>query len=683
MSQRKKRTARGPSDGVAESRMFKFGTKIGLSLVIMILALTLMQCTVKKPESPTWNTRLVVPLVNRTYDMSEIIEKIDQEGVTLDDNGGVIFSVSEEIDTVTLDSDELATGDLAYQAVQQLGVIDIPAPSVPPVQLSIDMIGGLATYLPGTVPATSFSIVNSLGTIDSYTAAGIISGEAYVVVANNLGFAITADSVELWDIVNNRSVGRHSFPSPISNGGIDSVLYDLSGQTLSNQLEARIISSTLGGTVLSTADKYLMTVIRFENDLTVGSATAQIPALSHSFSQPVALGEADVIYGATLTSGTLQLDIANQTNLSPDIDITFPDLVLSGTPLTVQRSLSPISSSSVTVDLTGYELRPTDSTLPQEIVIQALAAVAGTAPSHVAVDRSDQFIIDAGLSNLTFGSVTGVFGAVNTTLTPTQHDIDVPNGFDSLQLVSAALTLSIENGVELPGNLLITLLGNNGKTLDISGLIAPGTFAAPVVTRIIDTTVADFLSPMPSQITVSGNAGFGDGVSEGSIRAGDYIRADIDILAPVEIIIPRTEVEPDIEAEEIDQEDIDAVTGHIIEAKLIYNVVNHMPIGATVNLFLGPDSATLLSDPEVSFIDDIFVLAAPTLASIASDTISTGFQEVTIDSADVHVLEHDTLYIATQIILEDSNGLPVKLTANDYLTVTGRVEVEYRFDGDF
>jgi hypothetical protein len=434
--------------------------------------------------------------------------------------------------------------------------------------------------------------------------------------------------------------------------------------------------------VLSTSDKYISTAIRFEDDLTVGSATAQIPALDHDFSQPVSMGEADLEYSATLTAGTLQLDIANQTNLSPDIDITFPDLVLGGVPLTIQRSLTAISSRSVTIDLTGYELRPTDSTLPQEIMIEASAAVAGTAPSHLTVDQDDQFIVDASLSGLTFGSVSGVFDAVTTTLEPTEHEIDVPQGFDSLQLVSAVLTINIENGLELPGNLNITLLGNNGKTLPINGLIAPGAPGLPAVTQIIDTTVANFLSPMPSVVTISGDAGFGDGVAEGTIRTGDYIRADIDILAPVEVIIPHTVVEPDIESEEIDQDDIDKVVGHVIEAKLIYNVINHMPVGATVNLFLGSDSATLVSDPEVSFVDDIFVLAAPTTGSIASDTISTGYQEVIIDSADVHVLENSPLYIGTQLVLEDSNGQPVKLTANDYLTIIGRVEVEYRFDGD-
>jgi len=422
---------------------------------------------------------------------------------------------------------------------------------------------------------------------------------------------------------------------------------------------------------------------RFDGDLTVGSATAEIPALNRSFSDAVTLGEADAIYRATLTSGSLQLDIGNQTNLTADIDITFPDLVNGGTPLNIQRTVDPIASRSVTVDLTGYELTPIDSTLPQDIRVDVVAAIAGTAPQHVTISQSDQFMVDVSLSNLSFGTVVGVFSAVSTTLDPTQHEIDVPQGFDSVQLVSAVLTLDIENSIELPGNLNLTLLGNNGKSMVIAGAISPGTTDSAVTTRFIDSTVADFLSPVPSVITISGSAGFGDGVSEGSIKTGDYIRAGIDILAPFEIIIPETSVEPDIESTEIDQDDREAITNHVIEARLIYNVINRMPLGAKVNIYLSGDSATVISDPKVSFVDEIFVVAAPTIGSIASDTVSTGYQQVVIDSIDLRVLDNDTLYIGTQIVLEDTNGQPVKLTAGDYLTVLGRIEVDYRFDGDF
>jgi len=235
----------------------------------------------------------------------------------------------------------------------------------------------------------------------------------------------------------------------------------------------------------------------------------------------------------------------------------------------------------------------------------------------------------------------------------------------------------------MPGNLNLSLLGNNGKSMVIAGAISPGTTDSAVTTRLIDSTVADFLSPVPSVITISGSAGFGDGVSEGTIKTGDYIWASIDILAPFEIIIPETSVEPDIESTEIDQDDREAITNHVIEARLVYNVINRMPLGAKVNIYLSGDSATVISDPEVSFVDEIFIVAAPTIGSIASDTVSTGYQQIVIDTIDLRVMDNDTLYIGTQIVLEDTNGQPVKLTAGDYLTVLGRIEVDYRFDGDF
>jgi len=683
MSRRPRRKASTSTSGMLENWLFKVGTKLFLSLVVVLVALSLMQCTIKKPESPVWNTQLTIPLINRTYTMPEIIEKIDQEGLSIDPDSSVVFSMTREIDTVRLDDDEMTTADLSYMAFESIGQVALPAPVIQPVVLDIMLISGLATYLPGTVPATSFSITSNLPRVTTYTSIGLTSGQAWVIVANNLGFEITANSVELWDVTYNRSIGSQVFPTPIPDGGIDSVLYDLSGQTLSNLIQARISAVTPGGTVLSTSGKNIITTMRFDGDLTVAAATAEIPALNRSFSQNLALGESDVIYQATLLSGNLHVEIGNQTNLTAGLDITFPDLRYNGSPLTIQRTIGPIGSSIVNINLAGYELTPTDSTLPQEVRVEVEASVPASAPQHVTIDQSQQFIVEAGLSNLAFGSVTGIFSTVGTTVEPTEYELDVPAGLDSAQLVSAVVTLEIENGVELPGMLALTLLGNNGKTLVISGPVTPGTPTSPVVTQFIDSTVADFLSPMPSLITISGSASFGDGVNVGTIRTGDYVWASFDVFTPFEVILPRTLVEPDVESEELDQDDLDAITDHVVEARLLYNVINHLPIGATINVFLSGDSSTVLTDPEVSFIDEIFVVAAPTVGSIVSDTVSTGYQEVIIDSVDVQVLKNDRLYIGTQIVLDDTNGQPVKLMASDYLSLIARIEVDYRFDGEF
>jgi len=667
---------------MAESPWLKFGSKLALSLFVVIVFLTLVQCTVKKPEAPTWNTQFTVPLVNRTYDMAEIVERIDQEGIGLDGDSNVIYSLTRDIDTVTLNSDELTTSDLSYSVSEQLGEVSVDPPTLAPATVDLSAISGLAAFVPGTVPEMGFNVNSSLPTINSFTSLTITSGLAYAVVTNNLGFDLSTVDLELFDVTNNQVVGTQSIVGGLVDGATDSVMFALSGRTISNVLEARIGAYTLGAAVLSASGKNISTVLRFAGSLTVSSATAEIPELTRGFSENVTLGETDPIYRATLSQGTLSLTVDNGTNLAAVLDITFPDLYQGATPFTLQQNVAANSQQLVNVDLADYELAPSDSTAPQDIAIDVLATVPGTAPAQVAVNQTDAFSVTAGLSGLEFGSVTGRFSAVGSTIDPRDEAIDVPEGFDQITLASAVVTLEIENGVELPGSLDLTLQGDNGKTLNLSGAIASATAGGPVVSNIIDSTIADFLSPVPSLITISGSGTFGDGVTEGTISADDYIFARVHILAPLEVIIDSAVIESDVESEEISQDDIDAITDHVIEARFLYNIVNHLPIGTNVNIYLSGDSASVYDSPQL-LLDGIFVTAAPVVAGIASDTVSTGYQTIVLDSADIQILKNDPLYIGSEILLEDTGGLPVKLTNNDYIQIIGRIEVEYRFDGDF
>ncbi len=524
-------------------------------------------------------------------------------------------------------------------------------------------------------------------TITSFSQATISNGQVEVVVDNNLGVSLDTVIIEIFDISNGWTIVTDTFPAPVASGDTDSLSLSLDGKTISNDLRVISYCYTPGGLVDSVSSRYIGTELVFADSLEVTSAVAEVPALSREFSQQVALDESNRIDTASLSGGNLNLIIVNGTNLDANVTVTIPDLVSSGSQsLTIDQPVPARQNTVVTVDLGGYRLIPSDVTVPQDIDINVTASAPGTAPQQVEINESDSFFVEAALTSMTFSSVTGVFDMVTASFEGLEQDIDVPTGFESVHFdsASAILTLEIENGIDMPGYLDIQLDGDNGKSLNFSGNIAPGSSDSTSLTVISDSSVADFLSPIPSHIDLSGSVTFGDGIYQGTIEGDDFVLARVKIFAPLELIINESQIEMDIESEEIDQEDIDVITDHFIEGRFIYNIVNHLPLGAYFNVFFGGDSATLYSYPVKTF-DSLFVTAAPVSATgIVTDTASTGYQEIYLDSADVRrILENDTLYIGQELVLEGSNGQSVKLTQDDYITIIGRIEVEYRFDGEF
>ncbi len=681
MSRRNRRKGSDWSLQQVVPSLLGLGGKLFFAAVVVIVVLTFTQCTVKKPEAPEWNTQFTVPLVNRTYQMPELISKMDQDGVGFDADSNIVFSVSHELDTIGLDPDNLATADLEYSLSQTVGKLTIVKPVISPITTNIANIGGLPAVYPAVIPAGSFSVVADFPAIDNYTTAVIDTGLVYVVVTNNLGLDIDAATIQLFDQLHWVSLGSAMLSGVLPDGATDSLPFDLGGRTVSNSLSATISCHTPGGAVADASGKAISIAAHFVDDPVVSSATAQIPALQRSFTESVSLDESDVITDATLAAGSVVLTISNNTAVDADLEITIPDLQLDGVPLTVTRHVTGFGSVDVNLPLAGYAIQPSDLAAPQSLPVEVQADIAATAPNQVSISESQSFAASVSLSGLEFESVTGYFSNMEATIDPIVQDIDVPKGFDSIQFTSVVLTLEIDNAVALPGHLDISMVGNNGQTLPVAGDIEPRVLATAVTTALVQSDVATFFSPIPSQVTITGSAGFGDG-QLGTIRAGDYLTGRVRIESLLEMVIPETPIETDISNEDIDQKDIEKITDHVLAARFIYNVTSHLPIGATVNILISPDSATLFSAPQLRF-DDISIDAAPVTAGVVTDTLSTGFQTIAIDSADVRILENPTLYIAQELILHGTAGQVVRLTKDDYISVTGRIEVEYRFDGNF
>jgi len=661
--------------------LFSLGGKLLFAAVVVIVVLTFAQCTVKKPEAPEWNTQFTVPLVNRTYQMPELIRKMDQDGIGFDADSNIVFSVSHEFDTIGLDPDNLSTADIDYTLSEAVGKITIVKPVISPVTTNISNIDGLPAVYPADIPPTFFSLASSFPTIDGFTTAAIDTGLVYVVITNNLGIDIEDATVQLFDQVNWASLGSSPLPGVLPDGGIDSVPINLSGKTVSNSLSATVSTHTPGGPVNDPSGKAISIAVRFATDPVVSSATAQISAIQRSFSESVALQESDVIAEAALSAGSLAMTITNYTAIDADLQITMPDLHLDGVPLTVTRHVAGLGSAVVSLPLAGYVIQPSDLNAPQDLPVDIQVDIPASAPNQVSIYESQDFSISASLSGLDFGSVSGYFTNTVATLDTIVQDIEVPKGFDSVQFTSVVLTLEIDNAVALPGRLDLSMAGNNGQTLPVAGDIVARVLATAATTELVQPDVATFFTPIPTQVTITGSASFGDGQLR-TIRAGDYLTGRIRIESPLEMVIPETPIETDIADEQIDQKDIDKITDHVLAARFVYNVTSHLPIGATINILISPDSATLFTAPQLR-LDDISIDAAPVTAGIVTDTLSTGYQTISIDSADVQILKNRTLYIAQEMILHGTAGQAIRLTKNDYISINGRIEVEYHFDGSF
>ncbi len=637
----------------------------------IVLFLTLVQCTIKKPEAPSWKTNMVIPLANKTWDMEELIEKLNQENLTTDSSGNPLFFYENVLDTVTIDA-SFAVDNVAETFAESLGIIELDPIEETGFEINLgDEFPGLP---PGSFPDTSFDISQPLPPMGDFAAATVSSGNMVATIVNDFGIDLDTVIVTINDDSLGGQVTQYSIPGGIPDGETSVDTIDLAGKTISNKLSALIHCHTPGApTDFTTADKTLSAGVGMPTGLNVSSATAVIPRISKSFGDTVEIVSDHEVTRAELEDGQLMIDIRNNTALPDTLSITIPGLRNGPDSLVIDTTIDPNSSVRISRDLAGYYLEPNGN---QELVF-TVDAVVNSSGSFVTVNSTDDMSIDINVSNITLASVEGTIANTSADFDDIEEEIDIPTGFDAMQLPSAMLTLEITNSVNIPGSYSINIVHNNGRVKEVTGNVDPGTPENPVATTN-EIALGDFMDPIPESITVNGSATFG-GV--GSVTPNDYVIAKITISSPLEIIInPNDSIEGGWEDVKID---IDSSVVDGFETAHFYaTFTNRLPVGVTAEILLGGDSASLYGNPEVT-LGPISVAAGyvnPATGTVDSARASTN--EIIMDADMIKVLYNDTLWIGEWIKLDSTGGASVKMTHSDSFTITGYIEVEYNFSDD-
>ncbi len=633
--------------------------------IAVVIALSLMQCSLKKPEAPSWESTFRLPVAEDRLSAANLLLRFPDGDEWVSESGQIGLFWTDTLDTVTLAPDlELPTQSATVpQALNQV-IVGAPAQDSVRTPLS-DYYAGPA----GNVPPFNISDTDTLGPLAGYTWIAPGSGEAWLRVENQIG--LDFDSVTVWLTDPGAGLlGTYDFAGGLAAGSADSLPIGLVGRRLSNTLEYQLYAHTPGGTLLTLANRYLALSFRFSDSLSLDSGLLEVPQVVRSTSEPFGFaGSGDVVSmrEATLSGGQLTFTVTNQTRLAAAVTLQVPGFTQSGVALTRNLAVQPQSVLGVSVNLAGYEFRPDAPQAPQHFIVNAQATTVPTSPAHVRIDRHDSVIVSAQLSGVVAGVFTGVLAPQRVTLPTVQRNVNVPSEWSAFHPAEAALSVELENGSG--ADAAVSLLLDNGTDSQIvAGPVAAGSPGAPTLTTLSHGNVAFLLDPFPSWLRAGGSATFGDSVSEVTISGQDFALARVSVAAPLAVRIDTVTLEGDAERLDIEGSDVPGFVDRMLSGLLHVDLGNHLPVACEVTFFAALDSANVYSAPDL-LLGPVAVAAGRTQVSGAVIDTSRTVAALPLDPADLDLFTHGTLYLGYQLFLPGSSGQVVRFLPADYFAL--------------
>jgi hypothetical protein len=259
---------------------------------------TLAGCEINKPEMPTFDTTLSLPLGVERLDVIDAVDSEDFLAVGLD--GSLLFQVDGDPDTLNFDFD--LNAEVAAQSISEgLGTFELDAVGPLIYGFLLQEIWAPAAGADGLttlVPAFPIVATSPDQDVPDITAATLSAGTASVTVNNGLAVAISAASGPDQLLLVLESPAGDIFASfafdLIPAGTSQTRVFDLAGAVMPDRLRVRLAggSAGSGAQAVTVNGGDAVNVSASFTNLNVSSATAVVGAqtLASAFSSPLPSG---------------------------------------------------------------------------------------------------------------------------------------------------------------------------------------------------------------------------------------------------------------------------------------------------------------------------------------------------------------------------------------------------------
>ncbi len=658
-----------------ENRMKLLSNSI-IAIIAICAVFIFLDCSVDKPEMPTWETTWDLPLLSSTKTMDDLISKLDEEDITFDSLGNPIFIITESIDTTFIGDNLNYNIQTAESFDTTLGTVHIEG--IDPVMLNLDLNSlGIPVVVDSIPVDTSLYSYHDLPGFDEFTWVYIDSGILELQVTNDMGINFDSLAITVYNAADTTMPLKMAEFGGLNQGETKTDSLVLNADSLTSFLALKIFSRILRQPI-SGGNNNFNVVCSFPGGIMVTKAQTEVPHIERSFGGEIALEDTTFeelfIEEAVIDSGSLIFDIINKTNLSCSLHISLPQFTLGNNILTMDYTIDSLGTLNEQIDLAGFLIQP-EGTDTQYVNFNAVAVMDSTAPRQIIISNTDSLIVTATLSQISLLSVTGIFKPDDVTLEPTVQEIEVPQLLENAQLTHATIDLRVFNNSNAKAYIDLLITADTDSQIVVQDTIygKPSIGSPPEITVIhIDSMATrSFLNPPPTAVTITGSIVFNPDIQSISVASTDFVFGEMEIYSPLAFALSDTvNVEMEINAPDISSGDFENFEETFEHAIIDLELTNHLPIGAIISIYI---SATI-SDTTI-FDDDSDAIIIGPLALDSGQIDSLGYvteaiisvSSDSLGSNEIAVFNNDTIFIAPKVELLPTSGSILR--SSDYINI--------------
>lgn len=653
-----------------------------------LLLVLFCYCSFKKPQAPSWDVELPIPLIDETFTVAELLE--DQDFLTADSTGLVTFSLEEKIKRFNV-GDSLKIQSLSKGFEAELGEFTIREAKPQGVSIQLKEIWPEASTRDGhqiAVPPFSFpSLSKDIPEFPEFFSITFASGRIEITLFNNLAIPIGPIEIVLKRSDTGSIIDELAFPEEIAPGDSSTQSMDLSGKTIPNRLRVEMQGGSPGSegeVVTIDAESSFRVQVSIANVKAV-EALAQIPAQRFSGNDTVTVKDSIItVTEAVIDSGSIFFTLTSSFDLDVDIKLKVPDILSPyGDTLTIPVYIPANGTFQQMILLDDYTFKPHQE---QRVSFSWEAQTRDTREEIVTIRSGDYIRVQVELSELRFSRIKGVLNSLRRRIDPQVKEIDLPSGLKKLSFKKARLEFKIKNGVGFPIKPNLLILGRDGSggsvpfpiQEEIPASPGPGLFAETfIIFNETNSNILDFLNLPPREVEISGEVFLGEEGVEGSVTKHDFIEAEVKVSAPLILSFLDQEIETDVNEVKIEEDTRETIRENLQSGEMILEIDNHLPVGASIEFCLDLVDSLVFTSPDL-VIGPVVIEPAET-APNSGKVSQTVTSETTIEltKQDLKIFENPSVFTGVRISIPATD---VEVYNTDFLRVKACAIIKYRVD---